>query len=83
MTERARPHLVDRAAISRVEEGIDVTHLLGVAEVIVLQDEPQRSTFNAYRVAFRANETDPNLRHAAALVTAWNTFADVMGVGRI
>jgi len=65
------------------EQGVDATHLLGTAQVIDLQDEPQRSTFNAYRVAFRANETEPNLRHAAALVAAWNAFADVMGVERV
>ncbi|MHA6690571.1 hypothetical protein [Devosia sp. A449] len=74
--------IVDGEAMSAVE-GVDVSHLLGATMVIDMQQEPQRSAFNAYRVAFHDNAADPNLRHAAALVVAWNGFADLMGVDRV
>ena len=48
--------------------------------LVDIQDEPQRAAWNAYRVASRRNESEPNLRHAAALVRAWNTFAEIMGL---
>jgi hypothetical protein len=73
--------LVDGEAMAAVE-GTDVTHLIGTAVIINMQDEPQRSAFNAYRVAFRANEAEPNLAHATALVEAWGSFADIMGLAR-
>lgn len=60
--------------------GVDATHLLGAARIINMQDEPQRSAFSAYRVAFRDNAAEPNLRNAAALVRAWDAFADLMGL---
>lgn len=71
--------IVDGEAMAEVE-GIDVTHLLGASMVVDLQAEPQRAAFNAYRVAFHDNAADPNLRHAAALVVAWNAFAQIMGI---
>lgn len=74
--------IVDGEAMSAVE-GIDATHLIGAHMVVDLQQEPQRAAFNAYRVAFRHNADDPNLVHAAALVAAWNGFADIMGVDRV
>ncbi|MET3925964.1 hypothetical protein [Devosia sp. 2618] len=74
--------IVDSEAMSEVE-GNDVTHLVGTSMVIDLQQEPQRAAFNAYRVAFHANAADPNLKHAAALVGAWNKFAAVMGIGQV
>jgi hypothetical protein len=77
-----RDEIVDGEAMAAVE-GNDVSHLLGTGNVIDMQQEPQRAAWNAYRAAFRANEADPNLRHAAALVKAWNTFAEVMGVDRV
>lgn len=74
--------IVDGEAMSAVE-GVDVTHLLGATMVIDMQQEPQRRAFQAYRVAFNENASDPNLRHAAELVRAWNSFADIMGVDRV
>jgi hypothetical protein len=73
---------VDGEAMSAIE-GVDVTHLLGSATIVDIQEEPQRSAFNAYRVAFRANEAEPNLKHAAALVNAWNALAEIMGLGSV
>jgi hypothetical protein len=73
--------IVDGVAMTAVE-GNDVTHLVGSVVVIDMQEEPQRRAFNAYRVAFNANAADPNLRNAAALVSAWNDFADIMGLDR-
>lgn len=55
--------------------GVDVTHLLG--------HDPERAAFNAYRVAFRKNAAEPNLRNAVALVRAWNSFADVMRLDHV
>lgn len=74
--------IVDGEAMSEIE-GNDVTHLIGTVKVIDLQGEPQRSAFNAYRVAFRANAAAPNLHNAAALVVAWNAFADIMGIDQV
>lgn len=74
--------IVDGEAMSEIE-GIDVTHLVGTPVVIDLQQEPQRRAFQAYKVAFNQNATDPNLPHAAALVGAWNAFADIMGIDRV
>ena len=65
------------------DDGVNVVRLFGRARVIDIQEEPQRSAFNAYRVAFRENAADPCLRNAAALVHAWNAFADVMGLDRV
>jgi hypothetical protein len=73
---------VDGEAMSAVE-GVDVTDMLGSALVVDMQEEPQRAAFNTYRVAFRENEANPNLRHAATLVHAWNAFADLMRIERI
>lgn len=73
---------VDSEAMSAVE-GVDVTHPVGAAVVVDMQEEPQRAAFNAYRVAFHDNASDPNLKHAAALVRAWNDFADIMGIDRV
>ncbi|SDH08110.1 hypothetical protein [Pelagibacterium luteolum] len=50
---------------------------------VFMQKEPETRAFNAYRVAFRANEAHPNLRNAAALVKAWNAFADIMGLAHV
>lgn len=71
--------IVDGEAMSAVE-GVDVTYLVGSAMVVDMQREPQRAAFNAYRVAFNANASDPNLKHAVALVAAWNVFAEIMGM---
>ena len=46
------------------------------------KDRPERSAFQAFRTAFRANEAEPNLRHAKALVRAWVDYATVVGVDR-
>lgn len=77
-----RDVIADGEAMADVE-GNDVSHLLGSTMVVDLQVEPQRAAFNAYRIAFHDNANDPNLRHAAALVRAWNVFADIMGVDRV
>lgn len=45
-----------------------------------MQQEPQRAAFNAYRVAFRANEAHPNLRNASALVQAYRALMAAMGL---
>lgn len=74
--------IVDSEAMSAVE-GVDVTHLIGRPVIIEMQREPQRAAFNAYRLAFNINAADPNLHHAAALVRAWNDFADIMGIERV
>ncbi|MCF1744751.1 hypothetical protein [Paradevosia shaoguanensis] len=74
--------IVDGEAMAAVE-GVDVTRLLGSAVVIDMQQEPQRAAFNAYRVAFNANAATPNLRHAVALVDAWNVLADAVGLDRV
>gem|GEM_PF-2251998 len=71
--------IADGEAMSAVEGG-RLEQILGTAEVINLQDEPQRAAFNAYRVAFRANEAEPNLPHALELVKAWNGFALTIGL---
>lgn len=75
--------IVDGEAMAEIEGHNDVTHLLGTTVVIDMQQDPQRATFHAYRVAFNKNADQPNLRHAAALVHAWNAFADVMGIERV
>ena len=75
--------IVDGEAMAEIEGHTDITHLVGTCMVIDLQQDPQRAAFQAYKVAFRKNEADHNLPHAAALVTAWNAFADVMGVARV
>lgn len=77
-----RDEIVGGEAMSAVE-GHDVTYMLGSARVFDMQEEPQRRAFNAYRVAFKANAEDPNLKHGAALVRAWNDFADIMGLDRV
>jgi hypothetical protein len=87
--------IVDGEAMSAVE-GNDVTYLLGSSpgadadylrslglNVVDMRADPQRAAFDAYRVAFRVNEAEPNLRHAAELVAAWNALADVVGVARV
>jgi len=74
--------IVDGEAMAAVE-GHDVTYMLGSARVFDMHEEPQRRAFNAYRVAFNTNATDPNLKHAAALVHAWNDLADLMGIDRV
>ena len=74
--------IVDGEAMAEIE-GNDVTHLIGTAVVVDMQAEPQRRAFQAYKVAFNENAIDPNLKHAAALVHAWNAFADIMGIGRV
>ena len=65
------------------ENGVDVSHLLGSVGVIDMQQDPQRSAFNRYRTAHRANSNNPNLMNAAALVEAWNGLAEIMGLTRI
>lgn len=75
--------LVDGEAMSEIEGHTDVTHMLGRIKVIDIQAEPQRAAFNAYRVAFQDNAHDPNLKHAAAVVHAWNAFADIMRIDRV
>lgn len=74
--------IVDGEAMSEIEGHTDVTHLLGTSLVVDLQADPQRAAFHAYRIDFNHNAADPNLKHAAALVAAWNAFADIMGVDR-
>lgn len=74
--------IVDSEAMAAIE-GNDVTHLLGTPLVLDMQEEPQRAAFNAYRVAFRANEAHPSLNAAIALVDAWNGLADVVGLDRV
>ncbi len=75
-------HALDEVAMAAVE-GVNVTHMVGTARIMDMQDEPQRAAFNAYRVAFRRNEAEPKLRNAAALVHAYNAFADLMGIDRV
>jgi hypothetical protein len=72
--------IVDGEAMVEIEGHLDVTHLVGTSVVIDMQQDPQRAAFQAYRVAFNANASDPNLKHAAALVSAWNAFALIMGL---
>lgn len=77
--------IVDGGAMLAVEGHRDEAHHLAVqilagADIVELALEPQRSAFNRYRVAFRENEADPNLAHAAALVRAWNVLAEIMGL---
>lgn len=71
--------IVDGEAMSAVE-GNDVVHLIGSYLVIDMQAEPQRAAFNAYRVAFRANEAHPTLKTAKALVDAGKALGEVMGI---
>lgn len=71
--------IVDSEAMADVE-GVDVTRLLGTAIVIDMQREPQRRAFHAYRVAFRGNQADPNVRNAAELVRSWNEMAALLGL---
>lgn len=69
---------VDGEAMSTVE-GNDVTHLLGAPMTTDMQD-PQLAAFAAYRDAFNANASQPTLSHASALVAAWNTLAEAVGL---
>ncbi len=62
--------------------GVDVSYLIGRYRVLDMQQDPQRSAFNAYRTAFRANQAEPNLPNAAELVRSWNALADIMGLAR-
>lgn len=39
----------------------------------------EEAHFRTYQEAFRANEAEPNLANAAALVRAWNQFAATIG----
>jgi hypothetical protein len=71
--------IADGEAMSIVEGG-RLDEILARAEVVSMQDEPQRAAWNGYRVAFRTNEAEPTLGHAVALVKAWNRFAVVMGI---
>ena len=74
--------IVDGEAMADIE-GVDVTHLVGGATVISMMLDPQRAAFQAYKVAFNANASDPNLKNAAALVAAWNALANAMGLDRL
>ncbi|UXN74480.1 hypothetical protein N8D56_04885 [Devosia sp. A8/3-2] len=78
-----RDVIVDGEAMAEIEGHTDVTHLIGATVVIDMQAEPQRRAFQAYKVAFNVNATDPNLKHAAALVHARNAFADIMEIERV
>lgn len=71
--------IVDGEAMSAVE-GNDVAHLIGSHVVVDMQEEPQRAAFNAYRVAFRANEAHPTLKTAKALVDAGKRMGEVLGI---
>lgn len=48
--------------------------------ILDMQQEPQRAAFNAYRVAFRANQASPNLRNAHALVRSYSALMAAMGL---
>ena len=74
-----RDMIVDGEAMAAVESG-DISEILGGAEIISMQDEPQRAAWNNYRAAFRANEAEPKLKNAIALVRAWNAFAFAMQI---
>lgn len=43
----------------------------------------EEAKFKAYQDAFHKNAANPNLVNAAALVAAWNAFADAVGVDRV
>lgn len=90
-----RDEIVDGEAMSAVE-GNDVTYLLGSSpdfsaddlrrlsvNVVDMRGDLERAAFNAYRVAFRANEANPTLKSAVALVDAGTRLGDVMGVDLI
>ncbi|GHA13537.1 hypothetical protein GCM10007989_05170 [Devosia pacifica] len=70
---------VDGEAMSAVEgqcpDGV-------IVNLLDMQVGPQRAAFDSYQAAFRANEREPNLAHAAELVRAWNVLADVTGLAR-
>lgn len=90
-----RDEIVDGEAMSAVE-GNDVTYLLGSSpsistddvralglNVIDMRGDRERAAFDAYRVAFRANEANPTLKSAVVLVDAGTHLGDVMGVDLI
>lgn len=85
-----RDEIVDGEAMAAVE-GNDVTHLLGSSpdistddlrrlgvNVIDMRGDKERAAFDAYRVAFRANEANPSLKTAVFLVDAGARLGDVM-----
>jgi hypothetical protein len=93
--EMKHDEIVDGEAMSQVE-GNDVTYLLRSSpaadvdylrtlglNVVDMRGDPERAAFDSYRVAFRANASDPNLKHAVALVAAWNSLADLLGMDRV
>lgn len=87
--------IVDGEAMTAIE-GNDVNHLLGSSpdisaddlrrlgvNVIDMRGDKERAAFDAYRVAFRANEANPSLKSAVVLVDAGTRLGDVMGVDLI
>lgn len=65
-------------------DGVDVTSMLGAgSNVVELRAHPEANAFSAYREAWRENEAHPTLHRAAALVRAWNAYADVMGLDHV
>lgn len=74
--------IVDGEAMSAIEGGVDARYLLSAGRhyIVDMQQEPQRRAFNAYRVAFRANQAEPNVPNAAKLVRSWNEMAALLGI---
>lgn len=65
-------------------DGVDVTQMLGAGRnVVELRADPELEAFAAYRDAWRANEEHPTLHRAAALVRAWNAYADVVRLDHV
>lgn len=77
--------IADGEALSEACEdaGADVTPLRGTEltgpDLMALQE----TRFRAYQNAFHRNAGDPSLANAAALVQAFNEFAEAMGLGRV
>lgn len=60
--------------------GFSLGRLAPPPRILDMQQEPQRAAFNAYRVAFRANQASPNLRNAHALVRSYSALMAAMGL---
>lgn len=71
------------------DHGVDVTPIVGSRqtglppEADAVLREIETRAFRQYQRAHAANQTAPTVHSAAALVKAWNAYADIMGIERV
>lgn len=79
----------DKVEVDDAGGGIDVTPIVGARQTSLSPDadaalrEIETRAFRHYQRAHAANQTAPTLHSAAALVRAWNAYADIMGIERV